>query len=341
MFLFPLFVISWVYGVGVWVRATLYQRGLFKTRQLPCRVISVGNITLGGTGKTPLVAALAKVLRKKGMHVGILSRGYKGLKEKTGGVLSDGTKIYLNPAEAGDEPVMLAKMLSGIPVLVGKKRYQMGMYAHERFSIDVLILDDGFQHLGIKRDVNIALIDSCRGFGNGRLLPRGPLREPLRCLRRASMLILTKAKPSQPLDEIEGVLRSHAPAVPFYHSRYKPVSFVEASAGKVLPPQFIQGKKIFAFAGIADPGYFVYLLQSLGADVLSELHFPDHHPYTPEDVRMISQYRDKVDLFVTTEKDYVKLREIPLDDIPIFVLTIEQEIVEEAFYQSVFSLLSP
>jgi tetraacyldisaccharide 4'-kinase len=339
--LFLLVVISWVYGVGVWIRTTLYQRGFFKTRQLPCRVLSVGNITLGGTGKTHLVAVLARELLKQGMHVGILSRGYKGSKEKQGGVLSDGTRIYLTPAEAGDEPFMLAQMLSGVPVLVGKKRYEMGIHAHERFGIDVLILDDGFQHLRIKRDVDVVLIDAQRGFGNGRLFPRGPLREPLRCLRRASMLILTKAEPSQSLDAIEGVLSHYAPAIPLYHSRYKPIALMEGGVGRVLPPQFIQGKKVLAFAGIADPGYFVYLLQGLGADVVHEVHFSDHHQYTPKDVQMICEYRDTVDVFVTTEKDYVKLQEIPLNDLPIFVLTIEQEISEGAFYQSVLSFLSP
>lgn len=335
--LFPLVVVSWVYGVGVWIRAILYQRGLFKTRQLPCRVMSVGNITLGGTGKTPLVAVLARELLKQGMHVGILSRGYKGSKEKHGGVLSDGTRIYLTPAEAGDEPFMLAQMLSGVPVLVGKKRYEMGIHAHERFGLDVLILDDGFQHLRIKRDVDIVLIDAQRGFGNGRLFPRGPLREPLRCLRRASMFILTKAEPPQSLDAIEGVLRHYAPAIPRYHSRYKPIALMEGGVGKVLPPQFIEGKKVLAFAGIADPGYFVYLLQGLGAKVVHEMHFSDHHQYTPEDMRILGEYKDTVDCYVTTEKDYVRLQAIPLNDLPIFVLTIEQEISEEGFYQSMLS----
>ena len=339
-FLFPLSVLSWLYRVVMWMRETLYQKGFFKTRQLPCHVLSVGNITLGGTGKTPLVAALAKELQKRGMRVGILSRGYKGLKEKTGGVLSDGTKIYLTPAEAGDEPFMLATILSGVPVLVGKRRYEMGIHAYERFGINVLILDDGFQHLSIKRDVDIVLIDTRRGFANGRLFPRGPLREPLRCLRRASLLVLTKSEPSQPLDDIKGVLRSHVPTVPLYHSRYKPVSLVEVVSGKKFPPQFVQGKRVFAFAGVADPEYFVYGLERLGADIVSTAYFPDHHQYTPEDVREICEYRDTVDLLVTTQKDYVKLQEIPLEDLSLFVLSIEPEILEETFYHSVFSLLT-
>jgi tetraacyldisaccharide 4'-kinase len=337
---FPLSVISWIYGVVVWFRSTLYQRGFFKIRQLPCKVISVGNITLGGTGKTPLVATLARELRQRGLNVGILSRGYKGMREKTGGVVSDGKRICLTPTEAGDEPFMLATMLSDVPVLVGKKRYAMGIQAHKKFGIDVLILYDGFQHLRINRDVDIVLVDSRHGFGNDRLFPRGPLREPLRCLRRASMLVLTKAESSQPLGEIEDVLRYHVPAVPLYHSRYKPISLVEGASGKVLPPQSIQGKKILAFAGIADPGYFVYLLKGLGADVVKELHFPDHCNYELKDLMIIREHRDTVDLFVTTEKDYVKLQEIPLNDLPLLILTIEQEVLEKAFYQKVLSALS-
>ena len=340
LFFFPLSVISWIYWVVVWFRSTLYQRGFFKTRQLPCKVISVGNITLGGTGKTPLVATLARELQQRGLNVGILSRGYKGMREKTGGIISDGTRLYLTPAEAGDEPFMLATMLSDVPVLVGKKRYAMGIQAHKKFGIDVLILDDGFQHFRIKRDVDIVLIDSRHGFGNGRLFPRGPLREPLRCLRRASMLLLTKTEPTQSFDELEGALRFHAPAIPHYHSRYKPVSLLGAASGKKFPPQFVQGKRILAFAGIADPGYFVYLLKDLGADVEQEIHFSDHYNYKLKDVIMMREHKDKVDLFITTEKDFVKLQRYPLDDLPLYVLIIEQEIFEESFYPKIVSALS-
>ena len=338
--LFPLFAVSWIYGVVVWTRQTLYKRGLFKSRQLPCRVLSVGNITLGGTGKTPLVIALARELLKRGIHVGILSRGYKGMKERQGGIVSDGQRICQIPAESGDEPFMLARMLPGVPVLVGRKRYEMGIYAHERFGMDVLILDDGFQHLRIKRDVDIVLIDARRRFGNSRLFPRGPLREPLRCLRRASMFVLTKAEPSQPLDEIEGVLSYHAPAVPLYHSRYKSAFLLEAASRKMLPPHMVCGKRVFAFAGIADPEYFVYLLKELGAEVVRELHFPDHYNYELKDLMMLREHNKTVDLFVTTEKDFVKLQSLPLDDIPLYILGIEQEIVEATFYQEVCSAIS-
>ena len=340
LLLFPLVCISWIYGVVIRVRQMLYGRGLFKTRQLPCKVISVGNITLGGTGKTPLVIALASKLLKRGITVGILSRGYKGARERHGGVVSDGTRIHLTPAEAGDEPSMLARLLSGVPVLVGKKRYTMGIYAYERFGMDCLILDDGFQHLGIKRDVDIVLIDGRRGFGNGRLFPRGPLREPLRCLGRASMLVLTKAGPSPTLAALEGILRHHAPAAPLYHSRYKPAFLREAASGKRVPLQAVCGKRVFAFAGIADPAYFVYLLKELGADVVKEIHFPDHYNYERADLLMLREQEKTVDLSITTEKDFVKLQRLPLEDMPLYILGIEQEIVEAQFYQELISTIS-
>jgi tetraacyldisaccharide 4'-kinase len=340
LFLFPLVGISWIYGAVIWGRQMLYRRGLFKTRQLPCKVISVGNITLGGTGKTPLVIALAGELLKRGITVGILSRGYKGTRERHGGVVSDGTRIHLTPAEAGDEPFMLARLLSGVPVLVGKKRYTMGIYAHERFGMDCLILDDGFQHLAIKRDVDIVLIDGRRGFGNGRLFPRGPLREPLRCLGRASMLVLTKAGPSPTLAALEGILRHHTPAAPLYHSRYKPAFLREAASGKIVPLQAVCGKRVFAFAGIADPAYFVHLLKELGADVVGEMNFPDHYNYELADISMLRERGKTVDLSITTEKDFVKLQRLPLDDMPLHILGIEQEIVEAQFYQELISAMS-
>jgi len=340
LLLFPLVCISWIYGAVIWVRQMLYRRGLFKTRQLPCKVISVGNITLGGTGKTPLVIALARELLRRGITVGILSRGYKGTRERNGGVVSDGKRIHLTPAEAGDEPFMLARLLSGVPVVVGKKRYTMGIYAHERFGMDVLILDDGFQHLAIKRDVDIVLIDARRGFGNGRLFPRGPLREPLRCLGRASMLVLTKAGPFPTLAALEDVLRPHAPATPLYHSRYKPAFLREAATGKIAPLQALCGKRVFAFAGIADPAYFVYLLKELGADVVKDIHFPDHYNYELADVSMLREQDKRVDLYVTTEKDFVKLQRLPLEDIPLYILGIEQEVVEAQFYQELIATIS-
>ena len=339
IFLLPLLVCSWIYGAVVRLRVTLYRRGFFKIRQLPCKVISVGNITVGGAGKTPLVAALAKELRQRGLRVAILSRGYKGTSEQTGGIVSDGQRQYLTPAEAGDEPSMLANQLPDVPVLVGKKRYAMGVKACERFDLDVIILDDGFQHLGVKREVDMVLIDARSGFGNGHLFPRGPLREPLTSLRRASLIVLTKAEASGPQKEREKQLRRYAPDIPLYHSRYKTVFLRDAVSGTLLTPDWLHGKRLIAFAGIADPEYFFLLVERLGADVVKTISFPDHYDYGRDDIAMLRPLSKTVDAIVTTEKDFVKLQQLPLNDIPLYILGIEHEMMEKEFYQTAASFL--
>jgi tetraacyldisaccharide 4'-kinase len=336
----PLFAISWLYGWIVRARLKLYQGGILKEKQLPCKVISVGNMTLGGTGKTPMVAYLARELQKRDIRVGILSRGYKGFKERKGGLLSDGINIYMNPAEAGDEPSMLAKKLRGVPLMVGKNRYVMGLYGCEKFGLDVVLLDDGFQHVALKRDLDIVLIDARSGFGNGHLFPRGPLREPIKGLRRASIVVISKAESPELLGDIEAVLHRLTPTIPIYHSRYKPVYLFELASGKVFPPDYLRGRRILAFAGVADPGYFVHLLKLLGAEVVKEVHFSDHHRYSPSDLVIMGEYMNQAELFVTTEKDCVKLQNIHIDRFPIVVLGIEQEILKgESFLDKVLSVI--
>ena len=332
----PLLLISWVYGAVVWMRKKLYESGVLKTGKLPCQVVSVGNLTLGGTGKTPMVIYLATELQKMGVRVGILTRGYQGSRERTGGVVSDGERIHMTPAESGDEPFMLATLLKGIPLLVGKNRYEMGLLAHTRFGVDVMILDDGFQHVALARDLDIVLIDTRKGFGNGYLFPRGPLREPLIGLQRATCLVFTKSQASQDMAEIEEIVRNVVPTVPAYHSTYRPAYLVEGSSGKMSPPGVLRDKKVLAFAGIADPEYFAQLLDELGADLVDFICFPDHHAYALKDVSMMHRYVDKVDVFVTTHKDFVKLGPIVPHDFPLFVLGVTQEILEaETFARGV------
>jgi len=340
LILFPLFVISRLYGWIVLARLKLYQRGILKEKQLPCKVISVGNMTLGGTGKTPMVAYLAKELQKRDIKVGILSRGYKGFKERKGGLLSDGINIYMTPAEAGDEPYMLAQKLAGVPLMVGKNRYVMGLYGYEKFGLDVVLLDDGFQHVALKRDLDIVLIGARSGFGNNHLFPRGPLREPIEGLRRASIVVISKAESSELPGDIGGILRRLTPAVPIYQSRYKPMYLLEPASGTVFPPDYLRGRRVLAFAGVADPGYFVHVLKLLGAEVVKEVHFPDHHRYAPTDLVIMGEYMNQAELFVTTEKDFVKLQNVHMDALPIVVLGIEQEILEgESFLQKVLSVI--
>src|SRR4030042_5454514 len=223
--LFPLYLLSLPYGGAVRARDLFYSLGLLKTKTLHCPVISVGNITVGGTGKTPLVMALAKRLMAKGIAVAILSRGYKRMKTSES-VVSDGKTIFLSLEESGDEPFLMAKACPDTPVLVGKNRFVNGRILLQRFGAKGLILDDGYQHLSLNRDINILLIDSHIGFGDRHLLPRGILREPLSQLRRADLFLLTKAEDPETYQPLEKEIYEIHPGAQVFHSYYKPVSLV-------------------------------------------------------------------------------------------------------------------
>ncbi|MBW2599013.1 MAG: tetraacyldisaccharide 4'-kinase [Deltaproteobacteria bacterium] len=186
-----LFPISILYSGVVRLRNLFYQTGLFKVRKLGCRVISVGNITVGGTGKTPMVIMLANLLNEKGYRPAILSRGYAGKGKSRVNIVSDGKNLLMSPKNAGDEPALIAKSVRNVPVITGKNRYLTGKYAIEHFRADVLILDDAFQHRSVFRDIDIVLLDNQKPFGNGFTIPRGELREPASALERADIIVKT------------------------------------------------------------------------------------------------------------------------------------------------------
>jgi len=335
--LFPLYLLSLPYGWAVKARTFFYVNGLFKTRRLPCPVISVGNITVGGTGKTPLVMALAKGLMDRGVRVAILSRGYRR-SATSGSIVSDSQTILLSPEASGDEPYLLAKNLPGIPVLVGKDRFTQGQGAIQRFGVQGLILDDGFQHLRLHRDLNIALLDSRTGFGGGHLLPRGILREPLTHLRRAHLVLLTKVEQMDACSSLEAEVREAHPSVPIFHSFYEPVCLVGPD-GEQERIESLKGKKVFAFSGIAQPESFTLLLRKLGMNVAKEVAFPDHYRYTMKDLSWIEKEGREMDGVVTTEKDMVKLSNSGVSRLPIWALQIEMKIREEKeFFQRVMEL---
>jgi len=335
--LFPLYLLSLPYGGAVRTRSFLYSLQWLKTRTLPCPVISVGNITVGGTGKTPLVMALAKRLMAKEIAVAILSRGYKRTKTSES-VVSDGKTIFLSPEASGDEPFLMAKACRGTSVLVGKNRFVNGRLALQRFGVKGLILDDGYQHLPLYRDINILLIDSHIGFGDRHLLPRGILREPLSQLRRADLFLLTKAEDPETYQPLEKEIYEIHPGAQVFHSYYEPVSLVGPQEEQE-ELHSLKVKKILALSGIAHPADFSSMLRKCGMKIVREAIFPDHHFYTTKDLSYIEDKAKGADGIVTTEKDMVKLKVLNIDHLPIRALRIEVKIwEEEAFYQRVMEI---
>jgi tetraacyldisaccharide 4'-kinase len=335
--LLPLYPLSLFYIGAVRVRAFLYASGLVKPKRLPCPVISVGNMTVGGTGKTPLVMALARGLMDRGIPVAILSKGYKG-KKTSGPLVSNGHTISLSPDESGDEPFLMAKSLEGIPVLIGKDRFANGQMALQQFGAHGLLLDDGYQYLQLYRDLNILLIDSGIGFGDHHLLPRGILREPLSHLRRADLFLLTKVEHPEECKPLEKELRYLHPSIPIFHSHYEPLGLI-GPKGEWEELHSLNEKKILVFSGIANPNYFSFLLKKYGIEVIKEAIFPDHHHYTAKDLISLEKQSKGADWFVTTEKDMVKLIKLDIGHLPIRALRITLKVrEEEEFYQRVMDI---
>jgi tetraacyldisaccharide 4'-kinase len=297
----------------------------------------VGNITVGGTGKTPLVMTLAKGLMDRKIPVAVLSRGYK--KEKNSSALvSDGKTVFLSPRESGDEPFLMAEVLKGVPVLVGKDRFANGQVALQRLGIRGLLLDDGYQHLRLLRDLNILLIDSQTGFGDGHLLPRGILREPLSHLRRAQIFLLTKVESRDACQGLEKKLHEIHPLSQVFHSHYEPLDLV-GPAGEQEELHFFKGKKVLALSGIANPDYFSSLLKKSGMEIVREASYPDHYWYTEDDLASIEENRKGTDWVVTTEKDMLKWKNLRITRLPIRALRIQMRIwEEEEFYKRVTEL---
>ena len=337
--LFPLYLLSVPYGWAVRARLRLYDLGLLRPRRLPCPVISVGNITLGGTGKTPLTMALAEGLQDRGIKVAVLSRGYKRRKP-SGPIVTDGHSVFLSPEESGDEPFLMSATLKGVPVLVGKDRFANGELALQRFKANGFILDDGYQHLQLHRDLNILLIDATIGFGDRHLFPRGLLREPVTHLRRAHLILLTKLEDSEVSHPLEEELRSIQPSLPLFHSYYQPSGLV-GPRGERQDLALFRDRKVLAFSGIANPAYFTALLKKCGMEVIKEESFPDHHRYTAKDLEWILARSKGADWIVTTQKDMVKLAHLNIDSLPIRALHVGMKIREEKdFFERVMALFS-
>jgi len=333
-----LFAISIVYGGLIKLREALYKKGILQSKRLPCPVVSIGNITVGGTGKTPMTVYVAELIRRFGYKVAIVSRGYKGKAEKTGGVVCDGHKICMEPDQAGDEPFMMAKRLRSVPVIVGKDRFRAGMLAVKEFNPDFVLLDDGFQHLRLYRDIDLVLLDFNSPFGNGNLLPRGILREPASSLSRADALILTRSD-SAPgsikanlLDRLmyfsqkrSVYITFHAPYIYKVVKAVGDMEHIDLSKSRDWDSEIIKGRNVFAFSGIARNQDFKHTVESFGCDVRGFAGFPDHHKYSYEDInKILRSAKDAgVEIVCTTEKDYARMGHSKSWPIDLVIIGIE------------------
>ncbi len=354
-------LLSGVWGGLVRLRLYFYRERVLREHNLGCLVISIGNITVGGTGKTPVVELFARALRDAGRHVAVLSRGYKSkkppfkerLKNRVTGrtvqdpprVVSDGNEVLLDSELSGDEPYMLASNLDGVVVLVDKDRVKSGGYAIREHGIDTILLDDGLQYMRLRHRLDIILVDSMAPFGTGRLLPRGTLREPATSLKRAHYIFLTKCRLGESNDALIEQIRKYNRTAEIIACRHAPCYLHNVHSDERLPLEALKDIYVGTISGIATPETFENSLTRLGANVEARRRYTDHHRYTEQEVLTFINHCVDRDLamIVTTEKDAVRLPEIDSRDVPIYYLRVEIEILsgQETWRECIERICSP
>lgn len=316
--------VSFFYLLGHHFWLWAYRWGIFPKRSLDCRVISVGNLTLGGTGKTPFVIMIAETLRGNGFKPAILTRGYGGKSRKPINVVCDGKSTLLYPEKVGDEAVMMAEKLKNVPIITGSDRFQTGRFALENFEIDTLILDDGFQHLALHRDLDILLCDHQRPLGNHHIFPAGELREPPSETRRADMVCFTRY--------LGGPVKfpsKHLGSIPQIKTHLRLDSIINMENGEVCEAEILKNQPAAAFCGIANPEGFRQILQDTQVQLKMFTAFPDHHKYSLSDVKELESgaLREGGGLVLVSEKDAVKLKGFKFS-LPFYKVVIDLEILE-------------
>ena len=334
-----LYALSFVYAWLVQLRLFCYRKRILRERALGCLVISIGNLTVGGTGKTPIVEKFARALQTGGRRVAILSRGYKsvakpskrswldrvrGVAPDPPRIVSDGQSILLDSLTAGDEPYMLANNLKDVMVLVDKDRVKSGLFAIREMKADTLLLDDGLQYLHLKHRLDIVLVDRQAPFGNEFLLPRGTLREPPRNLRRASYIFITKSS-GEPNDELIARIRRYNRTAEIIECAHQPLYLQDVYTGEQSPLDRLKNTYIGSFCGIAAPESFEEGLRKLGARIELTKRYADHHRYTEGELQNFVNrcLRRDVDMIVTTEKDAVRFPHLTKPEVPIYFLRVE------------------
>ncbi len=318
-----------LYGLGARTRRALYAGAILRARRLPAPVVSVGNLTVGGTGKTPVTACLARLFQSQGRKVAILSRGYGG-QNRGVACISDGRRIYQRPPQAGDEAYWLALALPGAAVYTGACRYAAGLAAWEQVRPDLFLLDDGFQHFQLHRDLDIVLLDAAAPFGNGRLLPRGILREPRSALAQketAQVLILTRFQEDRDHRTLAD-LQGDFPEKIVLTASISPAAVHLAPAGPLEPPSVLEKQALLGFAALARPEVFRQTLEELGVQLRGFRVFPDHHSFQPAELAALMREAEitGAGALVTTAKDWARLAAGWDQAMDLWVLEVEAQI---------------
>jgi len=311
----PLGFLSWIYRICLSVRESLFKTGMLRVEKAGIPVVSVGNITVGGTGKTPVVELLSRRLKEQGFRPGIVTLGYKRKREGVFGVNAKKD----DAVSVGDEALMLARR-TGLPVIVGKKRMQAVELGIKEFGIDLALLDDGYQVKDLKKDVEILILNGRKGEHEGDLFPLGPYREPLAMIGKADVILVNKG-------ELSNGTKARAAGVPTFRVRYRPTLLYNVRQDLIGPCTFLKGRRVVAFAGLGDNRSFFELLRELGAELVHEVEFPDHHAYSASDMERLSLLKD-AEIVVTTEKDAIKLDQLEMPE-NLYYLAVEAMVERE------------
>jgi len=324
----PLAPCSFLYGWGVALNS--WRMGLRPTRSLPGFVLSIGNLTAGGTGKTPAVSMIARWAEKEGYRPVVLTRGYGGRPSEKITVIHEARGLKPTVSEVGDEALLLARRLPNVPVLVSRDRFSAGRKAYREYDANFFILDDGFQHLRLARDLDLLLMDSRDPLGNGHLLPWGPLREPAHGVKRAHALLLTRCGGGDGAGLETDKEINDLKTIPVFQSAHVPVSVVTPASGR-LGVSTLKERAVVAFCGIARPQSFYETLAGLGADIRAFRGFPDHHQFSRRDVEELKGLREKLGagLMVTTEKDWMRLEPLMGRDPAVGYLCIDMRLLPD------------
>ncbi|MBI4169302.1 MAG: tetraacyldisaccharide 4'-kinase [Acidobacteria bacterium] len=317
-----LFLPGVLYRAAVAARGALYDTGRIRPARLPCHVISIGNLTVGGSGKTPLTSFIAGFLRDSGYRVGVASRGYRRRGPAAPRLVSDGRRLLADPGAAGDEPYLIARDNPSVPVAVGADRVAAARLLLATGPLEAILLDDAFQHRRIARDLDLLLVDGRDPWGNGRMLPHGPLREPLSAVTRADAVILTRSEGRVPA-AVASVLERHNPRAAVLHCGLEPEAFVRAE-GEPVGLASLKGFSSYVFSGIARPERFEEEVRRLGLRLAGARRFPDHHHYTRRELEgVVREARAAgAEVLVTTEKDLLRIAEPPAGALPLYALAL-------------------